>query len=121
MICNGIINKNIRFLDVEYSQDGANAPVVGDMVSTTTSKFEYCSMSHQFMNCDSYAKIVVFPLKDDYSKYNMHLCEYGGAYGYNFYIVASVLSVVEDIEYVVSCDIQEFQEELEELEEAIFF
>lgn len=128
MVCNGIISSNMSFLTVKYSQNWGKAPVVGDIVSTTTSRLDYCSMSHQFTNCDSYAEMFVFFDSDDYSEYDERFCNDGGKYGYDFYIVASVVFIeetedielidyVEDANYVVSCDIDGFDFDIDEIEE----
>lgn len=121
MVCNGIISSNMMYIEIEYSKSWATTTVAGDMISTTTASIEYCSMSHRFVKCDSYAEAFVFYHSDDYSEYETKSCRNGGRSGYDFYIVANIIDVVEEehVEdrYAISCDIEGIEFDIDEIEE----
>ena len=71
---------------------------VGDVVSTTTSVFQYDNYYGQFVNSDEltqYADVDVEYSHSDYSEYDPRTCRDGGDYGYDYYVVTKIHEVGE--------------------------
>ena len=92
MVCIGLINENMLFKKVEYDYYAGKIRT-SEFISTTTSAFEYCAKQHYFANTDVEASVLAFKIGEDYSDYEKG--GYNGHYGYDFYIVAEVISTYD--------------------------
>ena len=131
MVCIGLINENMLFKKVEYDYYAGKIKI-GEFISTTTSAFEYCAKQHYFANTDVEASVLAFKIGEDYSDYDDE-GRYNGHYGYDFYIVAEIISIYDyeadrrnELLYVDESEFDKLEEseeleELEELEAEIYF
>ena len=79
----------IQFSDMEELK-------VGDVVSTTTSTFDYDNVAGTFANdLNAYADVEVEYHHSDYSEYDSRTCRDGGNYGYDYYVVTKIHEVGE--------------------------
>ena len=120
MVCIGLIGKNMVFMKVEYDYYAGHLSI-GDLVSTTSSGFEYCSKQHYYTNTDIEASILAFRIKEDSD--DDEGSRYNGNYRYEFCIVAEVISVYDFEEDRRNEPLYTSDEadELEELEAEICF
>lgn len=64
---------------------------IGDVVSTTTSSFDYNGITHEFDNEAAESTIVIAILiESDYSQYEPGKHTDGGAYGFDYYKVVGI-------------------------------
>lgn len=63
----------------------------GDVVSTTTSEFNYNSLTHCFDDdCNSRTVVIAEHIGEDYTDYDVRRCNNGGCYGYDYFKVISI-------------------------------
>ena len=67
---------------------------VGDVVSTTTSTFDYDNVAWTFSSdLNAYADVDMEFSHSDYSEYDERTCRNGGDYGYDYYVVTEIHEV----------------------------
>lgn len=79
-----------------WTQDEYYIPKAGDIVSTTSSDFDYDSVYHRFNDTQWRGYVVVQHVRDDSSQHDPDKCNNGGAYGYAFWEVIKVLEYPEE-------------------------
>ncbi|WP_299523198.1 hypothetical protein [uncultured Methanobrevibacter sp.] len=79
-----------KVVEVNYNEVNKK-PAVGDIVSTTTSAFDYNGVTHGFEETNTTITVVGVLVDSDYSEYDENKSRNGGCYGYDFYKIVEVL------------------------------
>lgn len=80
-----------ELIDVCYNSE-MDELCVGDIVSTTTSSFDYNSVTDCFDNSiDTIVTVEAVKTGEDYTNYNHSKCRTGGEYGFDYYKVIRII------------------------------
>lgn len=81
-------NKQVT-LDIWHQAD--EKIETGDVVSTTTSEFDYNGYTGNFETTETYTTVICEKVGEDYTNYDPSKCRNGGAYGFDYYEVIEIL------------------------------
>lgn len=82
---------NTQLIVIDYD-DNHNKVQVGDVVSTTTSSFDYNGVTDSFDNAvNNSVTVKAVKIGDDYTDYDVDKCRTGGQYGFDYYRVLAII------------------------------